>query len=38
MTSAPPELSLLDEIGSPVRLADLWRDRPVVLLFTRHLG
>lgn len=27
-----------DEAGRPVRLGDLWADRPVVLAFVRHFG
>jgi len=36
-----PELSecvVKDVEGKDVRLGDLWRDRPVVLLFVRHFG
>jgi hypothetical protein len=24
--------------GGPVRLSDLWRERPAILLFLRHFG
>ena len=30
--------SLVDEAGEPHRLGDLWRDRPIVLVFLRHFG
>jgi hypothetical protein len=29
---------VLDPDGGEVRLADLWQDRPVVLVFIRHFG
>jgi hypothetical protein len=32
------ETSLLDSGGQPHRLGDLWRDRPIVLVFLRHFG
>lgn len=32
------ELTLLDHDGAPVRLGDLWRDQPVVLVWLRHYG
>lgn len=32
------ELSLNDSTGASHRLADLWRDQPVVLVFLRHFG
>ena len=38
---AVPELAditLPDHDGEPVRLADLWADRPVVLVWLRHYG
>jgi hypothetical protein len=31
-------LSLEDDRGSRVRLGDLWRESPVLLLFLRHWG
>ena len=31
-------LSLPDQDGTPHRLGDLWRDKPVVLVFLRHFG
>lgn len=33
-----PDLSLEDERGRAVRLADVWRSRPALLLFWRHFG
>jgi hypothetical protein len=30
--------TLVDGTGAPHRLGDLWRDRPVVLVFLRHFG
>jgi hypothetical protein len=35
-TLAP--LEILDENGRARRVAELWRERPVVLLFVRHFG
>jgi hypothetical protein len=32
------DVVLLDDAGARVRLADLWRERPVVLAFLRHFG
>ena len=32
------ELVLPDHDGNPVRLADLWRDGPVALVWIRHYG
>jgi hypothetical protein len=31
-------LELADPDGNRVRLGDLWRDAPVVLVFIRHFG
>ena len=31
-------LRLADADGAEHRLGDLWRDRPVVLVFLRHFG
>ncbi len=31
-------MSVLDENGNAVMLGDLWRDKPAVLVFTRHFG
>lgn len=39
--SVPQELEaidVLDEHGGRVRLAELWREGPVVLAFVRHFG
>lgn len=33
-----PDVVLAAADGAAVRLADFWRDRPVVLVFSRHLG
>ena len=33
-----PDVRVADANGQPVQLAEFWRDRPVVLVFTRHLG
>src|SRR5207248_1793484 len=32
------ETALVDRAGEPHRLGDLWRDRPIVLVFLRHFG
>ena len=32
------DVVLLDHEGHPVRLGDMWRDRPAVLAFVRHYG
>jgi len=31
-------MTLQDTHGSPVRLGDLWAERPMVLAFVRHFG
>jgi hypothetical protein len=36
--SALAALALPDDRGAPVRVGDLWRERPVVLAFLRHWG
>jgi len=36
--AALSETSLVDDTGEPRRLSDLWRDRPIVLVFLRHFG
>jgi hypothetical protein len=36
--AALSESSLLDATGASHRLGDLWRDRPIVLVFLRHFG
>jgi peroxiredoxin len=33
-----PDVELLDTGGSPVRLSSLWKEKPLVLSFTRHFG
>jgi hypothetical protein len=39
MTSdALEDLTLPDHEGIPVRLGDLWRERPVALVWLRHYG
>ena len=32
------DITLPDHAGEPVRLGDLWADRPVVLVWLRHYG
>jgi len=32
------DVVLQDDMGRDVRLGDLWRDRPVALVFLRHYG
>ena len=32
------ELTLVDLDGNDVRLGDVWRERPVVLVWLRHYG
>jgi hypothetical protein len=32
------DVSVQDVNGQPVRLGDLWKDRPAVLVFLRHFG
>jgi hypothetical protein len=36
--AALSETSLIDSTGELRRLGDLWRDRPIVLVFLRHFG
>ena len=31
-------VQVLDTEGRPVRLADLWAERPLVLAYVRHFG
>lgn len=33
-----PDLSLLDINGNPVQLSSLWKDKALILAFTRHFG
>lgn len=35
---AVPDVTLTDGAGGPVRLSDLWRERPLLLVFLRHYG
>jgi hypothetical protein len=32
------DIEVLDELGHPYRLGELWRTRTAVLLFVRHFG
>jgi hypothetical protein len=32
------EIQLPDSTGSPVTLGDLWRERPVAIVWLRHYG
>ena len=33
-----PDFTIPDHSDRPVRLADCWSERPLVLLFLRHFG
>jgi len=33
-----PDMDLLNIQGEPVRLESLWKERPLLLAFTRHFG
>ena len=33
-----PDMELSDTAGNPVQLSSLWKDRPLLLAFTRHFG
>jgi len=35
---AAPDLTVLDTSGKPLMLSSLWKDRPLLLAFTRHFG
>jgi peroxiredoxin len=35
---AAPDVELPDDNGRGIRLSALWRARPLVLFFVRHLG
>ena len=37
-TAALADITLPDSEGREVRLGDLWRERPVVLVWLRHYG
>jgi hypothetical protein len=36
--AAAPDLALLDAAERPVRLATLWEQAPLVVIFLRHFG
>jgi peroxiredoxin len=36
--AAAPALTLPDQDGNPVALADLWQAQPTMLVFLRHFG
>jgi hypothetical protein len=38
LSSRLSEIELAQWNGQPARLGELWRDRPVVLVFIRHFG
>lgn len=33
-----PDLAIADATGVSVQLSDLWRERPLLLVFLRHYG
>lgn len=33
-----PDVELVDTDGKPTRLSTFWKNSPLVLVFTRHLG
>jgi peroxiredoxin len=33
-----PDATLLDEGERPLRLSELWREAPLLLIFLRHFG
>lgn len=33
-----PDLTLVDTSGKPIKLSDLWKEKPLLLAFTRHFG
>lgn len=33
-----PDLTLVDTTGKTVKLSDLWKEKPLLLAFTRHFG
>ena len=35
---AAPDLVIADAAGVAVRLSELWRERPLLLVFLRHYG
>jgi hypothetical protein len=38
VVNALEDLTLLDEQGEELAVADLWAERPVALVFLRHYG
>ena len=32
------KIEVMDEIGNPVRLANLWKDKKTAFVFIRHFG
>jgi len=38
LAAALAPIALPDTDGNPVRLGDLWRDGPAVVVFLRHYG
>lgn len=38
MNNPIAELAVVDADGQPVALAELWAERPAVLVFVRHFG
>jgi hypothetical protein len=38
LADALADIELPDHEGRPVRLGDLWRDQPAVLVWLRHYG
>ena len=38
LAAALQDLQLPDQDGTPVRLGDLWAERPVALVWLRHYG
>ncbi len=37
-SSKAPDLTLFDTDGEPVLLSDFWKNRPLLLVFSRHFG
>ena len=33
-----PDLELLDTEGNPIKLSSLWKEKVLILAFTRHFG
>ncbi len=38
VSDTAPDVTLPDQSGERTRLADLWTERPLVLMFLRHFG